>query len=163
MLRAVLPDMMRWLWRDQPVSTDPKNAAELSYVAAKGVTGNSVSDDAPLLDAEQKWVDALMNGDPAALGTMLSAQYVDTDEDGHQTDKKGVIAAFKSGDLKIASIKLSDMKVSLYGDFAVVTGAAAQSGTFQGHPLTPKIVFTDTFEFQGGRWMPVASHRSAPR
>jgi len=163
MLRAVLPDMMRWLWRDQPVSTDPKNAAELSYVSAKSPAANSAPDDAPLLDAEQRWVDALMKGDTAALGAMLSARYADTDEEGHQTDKNGVISAFKSGDLKIASIKLSDMKVSLYGDFAVVTGASAQSGTFQGHPLTPKIVFTDTFVFQGGKWTPVASHRSASR
>ena len=25
---AILPEMMRWLWRDHPVSTDPRNAAE---------------------------------------------------------------------------------------------------------------------------------------
>ena len=25
---AILPDMMRWLWRDQPVSTDPNDAVE---------------------------------------------------------------------------------------------------------------------------------------
>ena len=30
---AILPDMMRWLWRDQPVSTDPKDAAERSFNA----------------------------------------------------------------------------------------------------------------------------------
>ena len=28
---AILPDMMRWLWRDQPVSTDPKNMVERSF------------------------------------------------------------------------------------------------------------------------------------
>jgi hypothetical protein len=27
----MLPDMMRWLWRDQPVSTDPKDATERSF------------------------------------------------------------------------------------------------------------------------------------
>jgi enterochelin esterase-like enzyme len=30
---ALLPDMMRWLWRDQPVSTDPKDAVERGYAA----------------------------------------------------------------------------------------------------------------------------------
>lgn len=28
---AVLPQMMRWLWRDQPVSTDPKDSVERSF------------------------------------------------------------------------------------------------------------------------------------
>jgi enterochelin esterase family protein len=28
---AILPDMMRWLWRDQPVSTDPNDAVERSF------------------------------------------------------------------------------------------------------------------------------------
>ena len=28
---AILPDMMRWLWRDQPVSTDPQNKVERSF------------------------------------------------------------------------------------------------------------------------------------
>jgi enterochelin esterase-like enzyme len=30
---AILPDMMRWLWRDQPVSTDPRNTVERSFRA----------------------------------------------------------------------------------------------------------------------------------
>jgi enterochelin esterase-like enzyme len=28
---AILPEMMRWLWRDQPVSTDPKDDTERSF------------------------------------------------------------------------------------------------------------------------------------
>ena len=28
---AIFPDMMRWLWRDQPVSTDPKDVTERSF------------------------------------------------------------------------------------------------------------------------------------
>jgi len=35
---AIFPDMMRWLWRDQPVSTDVNDKAERSFSAA--VTGN---------------------------------------------------------------------------------------------------------------------------
>ncbi len=31
---AILPDMMRWLWRDQPVSTDVKDTVERSFRAA---------------------------------------------------------------------------------------------------------------------------------
>jgi enterochelin esterase family protein len=31
MLRTVFPDMMRWLWRDHPVSTDPRDTVERSF------------------------------------------------------------------------------------------------------------------------------------
>ena len=30
---AIFPEMMRWLWRDQPVSTDPNDAVERSFLA----------------------------------------------------------------------------------------------------------------------------------
>ena len=33
MLRTVFPGMMRWLWRDQPVSSDPHNMIERSLDA----------------------------------------------------------------------------------------------------------------------------------
>lgn len=60
----------------------------------------------------------------------------------------------------MTSIKLSDMYVYLYDNFAVVTGAAWQAGTFGGHPVSPKIVFTDSFVFQNGTWRAVASQRT---
>ena len=28
---AILPEMMRWLWRDGPVSTDPKDEVERGF------------------------------------------------------------------------------------------------------------------------------------
>jgi enterochelin esterase family protein len=31
----LLPDMLRWLWRDQPVSTDPRNMEERSFAEAR--------------------------------------------------------------------------------------------------------------------------------
>jgi enterochelin esterase family protein len=35
MLRTVLPEMMRWLWRDHGVSTDPNDSVERSFNGAK--------------------------------------------------------------------------------------------------------------------------------
>ena len=37
-------------------------------------------------------------------------------------------------------------------------------GTFRGHPIEPKLVFTDTFVLQDGTWKAAASHRiTAPK
>jgi hypothetical protein len=113
-----------------------------------------------LTDLEQKWVDALTQADTATLETILDDTYVDTDEAGHRSDKPDLIAVLKSGDLRMNSIKLSDMRVRQYGTAAVVTGRAAQSGSFKGERLTDVIVFTDTFVRQKGNWKAVASHRS---
>jgi len=113
-----------------------------------------------LTGLENRWVAALMKSDTATLDSILSDTYVDTDEHGQRTDK-GVLSVLNSGDLKFESIKLSDMQVHSYGDAAVVIGSAVQAGNFNGQPLTTKIVFTDTFIRQNGKWKAVASHRSA--
>src|ERR1700682_1291075 len=109
---------------------------------------------------EETWVNALQKADVATLDSILADTYVDTDEGGNRGGKQDVLGALKSGDLKIKSIKLSDMRVHRYGDAAVVTGSATQDATFKGEPLVAKVVFTDTFVRQGGKWKVVASHRS---
>jgi ketosteroid isomerase-like protein len=114
-----------------------------------------------LIDLENKWVDALVKSDAATLDSIFAGTYVDTDEHSQRSDKQAVLSVLKSGDLHIASIKLSDMQVHVYGDAAVVIGAAAQVGNFKGQPLTAKIIFTDTFIKHNGKWRAVASHRSA--
>jgi len=125
---------------------------------AQHSTGSSES---ALLDIENRWVAALVRGDLVALDTLLADSYVDTDEEGHRRDKRAVQAVLKSGDLKMGSIRLSNMRVYPYGNFAVVTGTAAQTGTFQGQPLKPTVVFTDSFILQNGKWQAVASQRTA--
>lgn len=118
------------------------------------------SAEAALIDLENRWVAELVKADTAALDPIFAATYVDTDEGGSRTDKAGLLAVLKSGQLKMTSIKLSDMHVYLYDNFAVVTGAATQAGTFEGRPVAPKIVFTDSFFLQNGTWRAVASQRT---
>jgi len=133
----------------------------LSVALAQSRNGTQPSAKSALVKLENRWVAALVKGDTATLDAILVDSYVDTDEEAHRTDKRGVLAAFESKDLKMTSIKLSDMRVYEYGGFAVVTGTAEQAGTFQGHPLVSKIVFTDSFILQNGKWRVVASQRTA--
>lgn len=113
-----------------------------------------------LIDVENHWVDALVKADVTALDAIFADTYVDTDEHSHRGNKEDVLSILKSGDLKLTSIKLSDMKVNVYGDAAVVIGSAMQEGSFLGGPIATKIIFTDTFAKQNGKWRAVASHRS---
>jgi hypothetical protein len=84
--------------------------------------------------------------------------FVDPDEEGNQSDQRDVLAALKSGDLKIAAIKLSDMHGQAYDNWAIVTGAAEQTRAFGGQSLALGIVFTDSFVLRTGTWRSVASH-----
>jgi hypothetical protein len=123
---------------------------------AKIMSGDAAQ---PMLDLQHRWVVALVEADTRALDTILVDSYVDTDEGGSRFDKAGVLAALKSGDLKLASITLLETHVHRYGDSAVLTGASAQTGSFQGQPIAPKILFTATLVF-GKR--EVESGRSTP-
>ena len=142
-----------------------KSTVLLLTIALLALQGNAQSQKTEttaqtLTALENKWVGALAKSDVVTLDSILSDTYVDTDEDGHRTDKKGLLSALKSGDLKFESIKLLDMTVHNYGDAGIVIGNAEQTGTFKGDPISGKIVFTDTFIRQNGKWKAVASHRS---
>jgi hypothetical protein len=125
---------------------------------AKKVSGDAVQ---PILEVQQQWVEALVKADTAMLDAILVDSYVDTDEGGSRLDKAGVLAALKSGDLKLASITLLETHVHRYGDSAVLTGASEQTGAFRGLPIAPKILFTATLVLQNGKWRAVAAHRTA--
>jgi hypothetical protein len=123
----------------------------------KRVSGDTVQ---PILELQHRWVEALLKADPAALDMILVDSYVDTDESGCRFDKAGILAALKSGDLKLTSITLLETRVDRYGNSAVLTGTSAQTGAFQGQPIAPKILFTATLVFQNGQWRAVAAHRT---
>jgi ketosteroid isomerase-like protein len=140
-----------------------------AWLLATGVAASAVSAADPagsgspasaLIALEEKWVAALQRSDTRTLSALFAQSYVDTDETGHRSDKAEVLRVLKSGALKLRKLQLSDMKAYVYGDAAVVTGASAQDGDFQGQPLARKIVFTDTFVRDGDAWKAVASQRT---
>jgi uncharacterized protein (TIGR02246 family) len=126
----------------------------------KTTPGETTATVQTLIALENKWVDALQKADTATLESILADSYVDTDDQGQRTDKQSIFAVLKSGDLKFESVSVSDMQVHAFGAAAVVTGTGAERGTFKGEPLTPRIVFTDTFIRQDENWRAVSSHRS---
>jgi len=115
---------------------------------------------ATLMALENQWIEALEKADTNTLSKLFAANFIDTDETGHRSTKTGVLDALRSGALKIRKLQVSDMKVYLYGNTAIVIGTSLQDGAYEGHPLAPKIVFTDTFIHYGTEWKAVASQRT---
>lgn len=117
-------------------------------------------DELPVRDVQRRWVEALIDGDIAALDAILVDTYVDTDESGSRTGKAGILAALKLGDLVLERIDLLETQVHRYGSTAILTGASAQAGTFRGRPIAPKILFTATLVLQNRKWRAAAAHRT---
>ena len=114
-----------------------------------------------ILDLQRRWVEALISADMASLDAILEDTYVDTDESGSRFDKPAILEALKSGDLKLDSITLLKTEVYRYGNSAVLIGASAQSGSFQGRSIAPKVLFTATLILRNRKWTAVAAHRTA--
>ena len=115
----------------------------------------------PILEVQHRWVEALLKADTAILDRILEDTYVDTDESGCRSDKRAILAALTSGDLKLESITLLENEVYRYGNSAVLIGASAQTGSFRGKPIAPKILFTATLILRNRKWTWVAAQRTA--
>ncbi len=114
-----------------------------------------------LTDMEHQWAKASKAGDADALAPMLADDFVSMDSDGSLRSKAEVIARTKKA--KWTTNEIADVKVTVHGDSAVVTGSWTGNGTDgTGKPVNAKERWTDTWvKTTSGKWQCVAS-ASAP-
>jgi len=98
----------------------------------------------------------ILKKDFAAFGRHFADDAVFTGPDGTVQTKTQLLADFKSGDLVIESSSISDMKVSVYGDAAVVTYATTDKGKYKKQDISGRYRWTDTFVRRNGEWKIVA-------
>jgi len=99
---------------------------------------------------------AVVRGDVATLEKQTSDDYTLINMNGQMSDKSQMVNAFKTGQSKLTSDELSDMKVRVYGNTAVITGKADVNGTLGGKDATGQIMFTRVYVKKGGQWQAVA-------
>src|ERR1700751_3441727 len=113
-----------------------------------------------LIVLEHLWNEAQVNRDSAALDALVAARFTDTEYDGEVSDKTKFLADIRDPLFKPSSANLQDLNVNFFGDTAVVRGVYPPKGTYQGKPYDHVGRFTDTWIFEHGRWLCVASHTS---
>lgn len=74
-----------------------------------------------VLKLEQQWEDALVNSDVAALERIYDDSLIYTHSNGSVDNKSTYVGNIKSGVTKYQSMKRDDIKVSVYGNTALVT------------------------------------------
>jgi len=114
---------------------------------------------------EQAWADAVKHRDLATIDRIQAEEYVFTDPAGRLWTKARALETVKSGGLTIDSFELSDVKVRLYDDTAVVTLRVVWNGQSNGVDISGPQRMTDVFVKRDGRWQCVASQttRIPPR
>jgi ketosteroid isomerase-like protein len=121
---------------------------------------NKAADEGALRAIEEKWDAASVKGDTAALSAIFADTFVSTSTEGQLRTKAEVLARLKSGEVKYQTAKVDDLKISIYGDAAVVTGRWRGKFVEKGKAMDETERFTDTFIRQNGQWRCVASHAS---
>ena len=116
--------------------------------------GQSVEDQIKKMEIDR--AAAVVKGDLALLDKETSEDYTLINMNGQMSDKSQMINAFKSGQSKLTQDDVSDMKVRVYGDTAVVTGKVTVKGTMGGKDATGAAMFTRVYVKKGGHWQSVA-------
>ena len=115
-----------------------------------------------ILALERQWNAAYKRSDIARMDSLLADDFIITVEDGSTFSKSGYIAHNGDSTVHVGVSDMSDLKVRLHGNTAVVTGAYHEKGTEKGKPYEYRDRFTDVWMNIKGRWQVIASHYSTP-
>lgn len=129
---------------------------------APGLFGQEKSDAATIRSLELKWTESYKQHSIDMLSTLLSDDFVITVEDGSVYSKAGYISHTADAKVRVDAAEMSDLRVRIHGDTAVVTGAYHEKGESSGKPYEYHDRLTDVWMKVGGKWQVVASHYSVP-
>jgi ketosteroid isomerase-like protein len=107
---------------------------------------------------ENDWNTAVLNKDAKALDLLFAKEYTSTGGDGKVYDKQQDISDEISGIYKIISPPvISDVRVNLSGNVAVVNGINSFKGTYSGKDISGSYRFLDVFVMRDGRWQVIST------
>jgi len=132
-----------------------------NYAAAQTSRTDISSQPQTTVDGEIKSLEearnqAVLHGDVAALDRMTSDDYTFITLRGELRTKSDILKGFASGSFHYESRQISDLKVRVYGDTAIVTGRSMQKGMENGKDYSGDYRFTRVYVKEKGHWVTVA-------
>ena len=109
---------------------------------------------------ENQWLQAEKTNNPDQIAPLLADKFVNTGSDGKLNTKAEMLAEAKA--TKWTSAENEDVRVTVFGNTAIVTGGFKGKGTdSSGKPLIVHERWTDTWvKMPQGKWQCVAAHDS---
>ena len=111
---------------------------------------------------EEKWTESYKKRQIDILSSLLAEDFVITIEDGNTYSKMGYITHSADPSVQVDIAELSDLKVRMHGNTAVVTGAYHEKGKSNGKPYEYRDRLTDVWMKVGSKWQVISSHYSVP-
>jgi ketosteroid isomerase-like protein len=135
-------------------------AVELSWAGA-GVAPAAGRTAESALAAVQEFARAMRDNDADGIARCLSDDWAVISARGGVAEGKSVFPdGIKSGYLTRKTYELSEPRVRLYGNVALVTSKVSLSGTFGGKPFDRKERETDVLHWKDGNWKIVLTHET---
>ena len=138
------PDSKSALWRISRAGT----------VAAGRCRDTARTDKILLFDGASNVTTTLtaLKGDAAFLENSTTDDYTAVGGMGNVMSRSDAIQMRKSGDVKYSSIDVSDKKVRVYGNSAVLTATADIKGSVKDKDISGKYRIGQVWVKQGGKW-----------
>ncbi len=138
-------------------STLALSALNLAVAQSKAEPASSA-----ILSLETKWNDAYKSGDVATMESLLADDFIITVEDGTTFSKSGYLAHTAASELRVQISQMTDLRVRMHGNIAIVTGAYHEKGTTKRVPYESRDRFTDVWVKTNRGWQVIAAHYSVP-
>jgi len=116
--------------------------------------------EASAVAAEQEVARALLANDADAVGRLLADDWIVVSTHGGVADRAAFLGVIKSGQFTRQTMELSDIRVKLYGNTALVTSKLHTSGRFMGKPFDVPERQTDVLVWKNGEWKSVLTHET---
>jgi ketosteroid isomerase-like protein len=130
--------------------------AALSAVSARAQMGATPSVEEQIKKMERDRAAAVVKADVATLEGLTADDYILINANGQLSNKAETMNNIKTGVIKLSANEVSDMKVRVYGDTAIVTGKSTAKGTIGGRELKGPVMFTRVYVKKDGKWKSVA-------
>jgi len=110
---------------------------------------------------EEAWRTAMLKGNAAALEDLLAEDYTGITAKGAIQTKEQAVSNLRSGTFQLTNLVISDRKVRVYGETAVVTSLAELSGSKKDADVTGRYRYTRVYvRNPAGQWKIVSFEAS---
>jgi len=127
----------------------PAPALLMSQAAGQGVAEDSVR------AAEYARKQALLTADTVLLSRLTASDFYEVNRFGQLRTRASNMLEIATRTLKLTSVSYDSLSVHIYGDVAILTGIADNTGEYRGIPFAGRIRYTRVFAWRDGRWQAV--------
>lgn len=113
-----------------------------------------------IIELEERLRLAMLNSDISELDELISPNLLFTNHLGVLISKEDDLRAHASKAFVFESLNLSESKILIHGESAIVSVKAENQGYYNGQPANGRFRFTRVWSNTSGKWQVIAGHSS---